>query len=161
MDPINLHAWAARWGVNPAALAELRMLCAAPIVPPAPGAQGDHEAVVQSEVRLEAARLGIRLFRNNVGALQDERGIPVRFGLANDNAHINKVLKSSDLIGWRPVTITPDMVGRVLAQFVSRECKARDWTWRGTEREQAQQAWITLVLSEGGDAAFTTGAASL
>ena len=46
-------------------------------------------AAVQAAVRLEAARMGILLFRNNVGALIDVRGIPVRYGLANESTQIN------------------------------------------------------------------------
>lgn len=30
----------------------------------------------------------------------------------------------SDLIGWRSVEITPEMVGQSIAQFVAIECKA-------------------------------------
>lgn len=113
------------------------------------------EAAVQAAVRLEYARRGYRLWRNNVGQLRDERGVPVRYGLANDSAALNQRLKSSDLIGWRPVLITPDMVGQQLAVFVSLEVKAPDWRLTpGDKRGQAQARWLDLVAADGGEARF-------
>jgi len=119
------------------------------------------ERNVQAEVRLEAGRLGIKLWRNNVGVLKDERGVPVRFGLANDSSTLNSTIKSGDLIGWKPVLITQDMVGSTIAQFVSRECKLPGWVYKGNDRERAQLAWIQLILNDGGDADFCTGVGTL
>ncbi len=119
------------------------------------------EAYAQFQVRLEAPTKGVTLWRNNVGVLTDINGRPVRFGLANDSKQLNEALKSSDLIGWRPVLITPGHVGRTLAQFVSRECKAPGWTYTGTDRERAQKAWLDLVAAAGGDSAFATGPGTL
>lgn len=130
-----------------------------PPVPPDP--RDRTEGWAQASIRLEAPRKGVRLFRNNVGVLQDKTGRPVRYGLANDSAALNKKIKSADLIGWRRVVITPAHVGTVIAQFVSREAKEPGWTFSGTEREQAQAAWAHLVLADGGDAAFATGPGSL
>lgn len=163
--PFSLTAWAIRHGVTLAALAELRTLVwnesADMLAPPAPTGPQDSEAYVQSEVRLEGARKGVRLYRNNVGVLTREDGVPVRFGLANDSAAMNERLKSPDLVGWRPVTITPEMVGRVIGQTVMRECKKRGWVYTGTDREQAQWRFISLAQNDGCDAAFTTGPGSL
>lgn len=130
------------------------------------------EQDVQSLIRLEASDKGVRLFRNNVGVLLDKRGVPVRYGLANDTAKLNNQLKSADLIGWRRVIITPDMVGRVIAQFVSRECKPGYWTPAPSPRdghapsalflhEEAQRAWARIVNEDGGDAQFATGVGTL
>lgn len=119
------------------------------------------EAAQQALVRLEASRKGLVLWRNNVGVLVDERGVPVRFGLANDSAAVNRSIKSADLVGIRPLLITPAHVGSVVGQFVSREVKAEGWRYTGTERERAQLRWAELVLSLGGDAAFATGEGSL
>lgn len=83
-----------------------------------------------------ATEMGARLFRNNVGVLEDKRGVPVRFGLHPG---------SGDLIGWAPVTITPEMVGRTVAVFVSVETKGR----RGRV-SAGQQAWAEAVASAGG-----------
>jgi len=115
------------------------------------------ESDVQNLVRLAASRAGVRLWRNNCGASLLANGSFVRWGLANDSAEMNRVIKSADLIGIRPVLITPAHVGATIGQFVSREIKAPNWIAKDTERERAQRAWATLVNSLGGDAAFTTG----
>jgi hypothetical protein len=154
--PIELRVWATRHHVSHEALAELMILTTRPATVRPSGGDGS-ETYVQSAARLEASRYGIHLWRNNVGALPNPAGVPVRFGLANDNKAINDVLKSGDLIGIRPVTITPAHVGSVIGQFVSRECKPADWRYAGTKREEAQFNWATLINSHGGDAAFLTG----
>lgn len=119
------------------------------------------EAYAQSQIRLEAAALGYRLFRNNVGVLRDERGRSVRFGLANDSRALNSSLKSSDLVGWRPHLVTQADVGSRLAVFLCREVKAPGWTFRPNDaREAAQARWLDLVNADGGDGAFATGLGS-
>jgi hypothetical protein len=158
----DLRAWAIRNHVRPEALGELYDMVGlngAHYMPEQ--ATGSSEQAVTSVVMLEASRKGVKLFRNNVGVLVDTTGRPVRFGLANTSKEVNAVLKSGDLIGWRSVTITPDMVGRRFAQFVSRETKKRDWKYIGDDHEAAQFAWVMLVLEAGGDAAFCTGEGTL
>lgn len=158
----NIYQWAARHGVTLAALNELQALFGMHGTPPAvPTIKGTSEAAVQAAVRLEAARKGVRLFRNNVGALIDSRGVPVRYGLANESKQVNEVMKSADLIGWRPVLIGPQHVGQVIGQFVSREVKAAGWHYTGGDREPAQLAWAQLVTAGGGDAAFCAGVGTL
>lgn len=116
------------------------------------------EAPIQDRARLQAAQLGWHLWRNNVGVLVDASGRPVRYGLANDSAALNKVLKSADLIGIRPVLITPDMVGSTIGQFASVECKREGWHLTpGDARGQAQDAWRKLVLQCGGYAVIHAG----
>lgn len=115
------------------------------------------ESRVQDEARLLASKMGWRLFRNNVGVLKDERGVPVRYGIANDSPAMNKRIKSSDLIGIRPVVITPDMVGSTIGQFVAREVKKAGWRYKGTEHEAAQLAFGTLIIGLGGDFRFWSG----
>lgn len=153
-------AWAVRWSIPAAAMAELQSQVFRLDPTPAPG-QGASEAAVQNAVRLEASRKGGRLFRNNVGAGYAEGGAFLRWGLANDSARVNAVMKSADLIGLRPVLIEPQHVGTVIGQFVSREIKASGWTYRGTGREIAQLNWATLVNTLGGDACFATGEGTL
>lgn len=103
------------------------------------------------------ARRGYRLFRNNSGAMTDPSGRLVRFGLGNESKALNDKLKSSDLIGWEPVLITPAMVGMVIARFVSLECKPPGWHLTpGDKRGQAQKRWIDLVVADGGEGRFVT-----
>lgn len=154
---MTLTQWAARHGISAEALAELTGI----ITDPQSAPIGQSEAAVQQLVRLEASRLGMRLFRNNVGACKDDTGRVIRYGLCNDSAQMNKAVKSSDLIGIRPVIITPDMVGHTIGQFVAREVKRPGWSYRGTDREVAQQAFGQLVLRLGGDFKFCTGEGSL
>ncbi len=153
---MNLHQWALKHHVSIEALDELRGVFRLDL--PAPAAtHGGSEAAVQVRVRLEAAKLGIRLFRNNVGVLMDETGRPVRYGLANESKAVNERIKSADLIGVRPVVITPEHVGQTFGLFVSREIKAAGWRYSGTDRELAQLAWAKMIMSCGGDACFATG----
>lgn len=115
------------------------------------------ESAISNEIRLEASQLGIRLWRNNVGATYTPAGQFIRFGLANDSAQLNKAIKSADLIGIRPILITPAHVGLTIGQFISREVKNAGWNYTGTERERAQLAWAELINSLGGNACFATG----
>lgn len=152
-----LTQWAVRHGISTEALAELTGI----VTDPQSAPTGQSEAAVQQLVRLEASRLGMRLFRNNVGACKDDTGRVIRYGLCNDSAQMNKAVKSSDLIGIRPVIITPDMIGHTIGQFVAREVKRPGWSYRGTDREVAQQAFGQLVLKLGGDFKFCTGEGTL
>lgn len=159
---MTLHTWALHWRISPAALQDLQIrLGLLTPLPPDNTPAGRSEAYVQSAVRLEASQKGMRLFRNNVGVLINEAGRPVRFGLANDSPAMNDALKSGDLIGIRRVVITQQHVGYAIGQFVSRECKPEGWQFTGSEREVAQQAWMNLVVSLGGDAAFATKVGTL
>lgn len=96
------------------------------------------ETDLQQRIRLAlGTRSDLRLFRNQVGQLPDPRtGRPVQFGLA---------CGSADLIGWRTITVTPDMVGRRLAVFTSLEVKTP--TGRLTP---AQSNWLGAVRGAGG-----------
>jgi hypothetical protein len=153
----ELHVWASLWGVSPLAVTDLMERMTAAPAPELP-LTGHSEAAVQAIIRLRMAQAGGRGWRNNVGALLDSRGVPVRYGLANDSAQVNAAIKSADVIGIKPVRIGPEHVGQVIGQFWSRECKAVGWQWRGDAHEKAQLAWAQLVLGLGGDAGFTTGA---
>jgi hypothetical protein len=122
---------------------------------------GASESNVQSRTRLAAQAKRPwpwRLWRNNRGVFTNPAGQPVRCGLANDSKVLGDRLKSGDLIGWRTVLITPDMVGRCIAQFVSVECKPENWREPppGTIDKHviAQRAWADLVNREGGYAVF-------
>jgi len=94
------------------------------------------EQSIQQEIRIACSRGQTRLFRNNTGTLRDQHGRPVQFGLCKGSA---------DLIGWRTITITPEMVGQQVAVFASIEVK----TPTGRLRSEQQQ-WLDAVQAAGG-----------
>ena len=94
------------------------------------------EQRIQQEIRLAISKGDTRVFRNNTGTLRDQHGRPVSFGLCKGSA---------DLIGWRTVTITPEMVGQQVAVFTSIEVK----TPTGRLRPEQQQ-WLEAVQAAGG-----------
>jgi len=157
----TLNQWAIRHGVSHVALADLRAMMGVDTDVATVAAKAGSEAQVQQLIRLEASRIGCRIWRNNVGACKDESGRMIRYGLCNDSAALNKKIKSHDLIGIRPVIITPAHVGQTIGQFISREVKAPGWRYAGTDREVAQLAWSNMITSLGGDARFVTGEGSL
>lgn len=113
------------------------------------------ESAGASHIRLFAAQQGIDLWRNNVGSLPDRTGRPVRYGLCNDDARLNKRVKSSDFIGITPKYITPEMVGRIVGIFTAVETKHSDWVFSLTdERAVAQLAFHDIVRNAGGLAGF-------
>ena len=89
-----------------------------------------------SEIRIAVSTMGARIFRNHTGMIKDERGRVHRFGLCKG---------SSDGIGWVPVVITPEMVGKKLAVFTAIEAKTP--TGR-TSKEQKH--FIAQVVNSGG-----------
>lgn len=157
---MTVEEWGAKWGINPAAIGDLQASVAHSAFTP-PEQVGESEAAVQTRVRLEASQKGVHLWRNNVGVAMMDDNTPVRYGLANDSKALNQRLKSSDLIGIRPVRITQDMVGTLIGQFVAREVKHAGWTYKGTPRELAQARFLNLILSIGGDARFAAGTGTL
>ena len=94
-----------------------------------------NEAYVQNKIRLAIGSGEVRLFRNNTGALMDMQGRLVKFGLCKG---------SSDLIGFKSVTITPDMVGQKIAIFSAIEVKDKGKT------TVDQKNFINIVQKAGG-----------
>jgi len=109
-----------------------------------------NESPIQKTILAEiGSRPDVRLFRNNVGLgvcgkivrrLGDEflirHGRVVKFGL-----HVG----SGDLIGWQTRTITPEMVGKKIAVFLSIETKSDTG-----EARSEQVTWRDGVISCGG-----------
>jgi len=111
------------------------------------------EAPVLKKAMLEASRLGYRLFRNNRGLFYTQDGRMVRAGLEAAGA--------SDLIGFVPITVTPDMVGKKLAVMLAVETKRPDWKKPHTKTEGEQENFIRFVNENGGVAMFLTDADDL
>lgn len=119
------------------------------------------ETSLMQKIQVKASQLGWRLFRNNIGVGWTGKPVPIkgthhvllqnaqriRFGLA---------VGSADLIGWKPIKITGDMVGQTIAQFVAREVK----TQRGYASEQ-QINFILSVNNAGGDGLIITSVENL
>jgi hypothetical protein len=94
------------------------------------------EAAYQSRMRATAARHGLYLYRNNVGACVTQDGRRINYGLCPGSA---------DCIGWKPHVVTPSDVGRTLAVFVSVEFKTK----QGRIRPE-QEKWLEIVRQSGG-----------
>lgn len=116
---------------------------------------GEIEADSYNRILARASKAGSRLFRNNTGmgwvgkllkrtrdavTLQHPR--PLHAGLCNG---------SSDLIGWTPVVVTPEMVGKTVAVFTAVEVKLHP----RSKREPEQEAFIAAVNRFGGIGFFT------
>lgn len=114
------------------------------------------EQALQVEIQVEASKRGMRLWRNNSGAVTTEDGRHIRFGLGNTSKQLNSQIKSSDLIGITPIIITQEMVGQTVGVFTSIEVKRPGWVYRGQGREVAQQAWIAMVNALGGIGKFVS-----
>lgn len=96
------------------------------------------ETNIQQKCRIEASACGARVFRNNRGLFMTLDGArKVRAGL--------EVPGSSDLIGWKSVTITPDMVGKTVAVFCAPEVKRP-----GQYPTKDQERFIGNVNAAGG-----------
>lgn len=94
------------------------------------------ESRIMREIMLAVSAAGSRIFRNNVGLFFTKDGRPVRCGLTKG---------SSDLIGWTPVTVTPDMVGSKIAVFTAIETKSKSGR---ASKEQTQ--FLKVVQESGG-----------
>lgn len=115
------------------------------------------EAAIQNEIQLALGRdERVTMFRQNVGqswAGKVERGLtgpaylnprdivirdarPLKAGLCNG---------SSDLVGWRVVEITPEMVGEKVAVFAAIEVKSA----RGRLTDQ-QRNFLERLEADGG-----------
>lgn len=103
------------------------------------------ETEILQKCRVRASKLGIVLFRNNVGALEDKNGRWVKFGLADN---------SPDLIGWKSLKVTADMVGEKIAVFVGIEVKTPEGMKpKGKKQKEhfaLQQDFVDAINNAGG-----------
>lgn len=95
------------------------------------------ESEIMTQIQIHLSRLfPMKLWRNNVGQLKNERGQYVRYGLCEG---------SSDLIGYVSLNITPDMVGKRIACFTAIEVKTD--TGKLT---LDQERFLSVVRADGG-----------
>jgi hypothetical protein len=95
-----------------------------------------NEQAIQQQIRLELGVGPVRLWRNNVGALRDERGRLVTYGLCKG---------SSDLIGLRQLRIEEQHLGLELGVFCALEVKAA-----GGRPTAEQRQFLEVIRSRGG-----------
>lgn len=103
-----------------------------------------------NDIRMAASAHGARLFRNNSGVGWVGQVISHHGGILMLNAprplHAGLCVGSSDLIGWTPVTITPEMVGRTIAVFTAVEGKSTTRQYPTAD----QYRFIDAVRAAGG-----------
>lgn len=119
------------------------------------------ESSVQQEVQIAAMEFGCTLMRNNSGACVDKDGRLVRYGLG----HISpkQQTKSSDLIGITKITITQEMVGKVIGVFTALEIKKEDWNpnKKLDEHEVKQNNFLQWISHNGGLSGFVNSVDNL
>jgi len=92
-----------------------------------------------NKILLECSHGDTRLFKNQVGVLQDKNGQFVRYGVCNPGG--------SDTIGWTKTLITPEMVGQFIAVFTAVEVKTGSAT-----ASDDQERFIAAIVESGGKA---------
>lgn len=114
------------------------------------------EHAIQNEIRLAISGKAT-IFRNNVGtgyvgdvyrpnSIQTVTVSPADVVIRNARIlHAGLCEGSSDLIGWRSLTITPEMVGQTVAVFAALEVKSK--TGRATA---GQKNFCQRVIEAGG-----------
>ena len=85
----------------------------------------------------------LAVFRNHTGRVTMNSGMSVPVGIPHWGG-------GGDHIGWEEVTITPDMVGKKFARFLSVEWKRS----KGGKRSPEQIRWANDVNQSGGRAVF-------
>lgn len=107
------------------------------------------ESNIMRAMMLACSENGATVFRHNVGLGWSGRLIshtPEKTILANARPlHAGLQRGAGDIIGWKTVTITPDMVGKQIAVFASIEAKTKSG-----KPSQEQTNWIGAVRKAGG-----------
>jgi hypothetical protein len=98
------------------------------------------EKEIKNRIQLALGRLQVVTFNNPVGFDHVRK---IHFGLCEG---------SSDLIGWVPRIVTPEMVGSRVAVFLAIETKTK----RGVVSNE-QQSFIDAVNEAGGKAFVARG----
>lgn len=113
-------------------------------------------SVTLGQIVLKAAKLGYRFWRNQVGTYKI-----AKCGCESNTMYITSGLGpgSHDLIGFKPVVITADMIGNTIAQFVSCEVKldlskAGKGNKEERKRFQQQTDWRDMINRCGGISFF-------
>lgn len=115
-----------------------------------------NETPILKTIMLKLGMLpNVRIFRNNVGmgwaGSSTKKGNLVIISNARP-LHAGLCEGSSDLIGWKTVEITPDMVGRKVAIFTALEVKKP----HGGRTSKEQMNFLSVVHEAGGIAGRVT-----
>lgn len=120
------------------------------------------ETKAKEAVLLRTGQYGARMFKNNSGVAYTDGGRPVFFGLGNEGKKKTGDLRSPDDVGWTPVTITPEMVGKTVAVFTAIDSKKAGFVvknhYNENSREYGQNKFFQLVIKAGGIAGFACNA---
>lgn len=126
------------------------------------------ESAVETHIRLDAAKLGIELWRNNVGmawhgevthlkdgSIHIRNPRPVRYGICNESKQMNEVVKSSDWLGITPEMVMPHHVGEIWGIFTALEAKPTNFKFNSSDKHLlAQKNFHDIVRKAGGRAGF-------
>lgn len=123
------------------------------------------EKIIINETLIEASKKGWRLFRNNTAKAWAGKifrsPMPISVRLDPSDVVVRNAYPidaglckgSSDLIGWKQIVITPDMVGKTIAIFTALEVK-----YGSTRTTEEQQNFIDQVNKSGGYGKIIYGA---
>lgn len=124
------------------------------------------EKNIQSQIMVALSKAGAKIFRNNVGTgwvgkserITKSKQVTVNPGdVVVRNArplHAGLCEGSCDLIGWFPVKISEEMVGKTVAVFIASEVK----TGKGRASD-SQARFISAVKQDGGRAGVARSSA--
>ena len=123
------------------------------------------EKNIQSDIMKACSQAGARVFRNNVanglvGQMKRvEKDGPVQLKVGDwvvrngRRTQFGLCVGSSDLIGWKTITVTPDMIGKKIAVFTALEVK----TSTGAATPEQMQ-FVSAVSNSGGMAGVVRSA---
>jgi len=95
----------------------------------------DHPMMFRNAVGYGIATAPKFIHRLNDGKILIDKGSPIRFGLFPG---------SSDMIGYKPTIITPDMVGQTIAIFQGVEIKTEH-----DRLSEEQRKWNRALIRDG------------
>ena len=137
---MTFDQWVQTYQIPPRAVAALYS-----IVLPMSSITSTSETATQNLIRVEAAKYGFAMWRNNSGAVTTDDGRHIRFGVGNDSKKLNEIWKSPDLIGIGPN-----------GRLVGCEVKRPNWRAPETNRDRAQLNAINQINALGGIGFFAT-----
>lgn len=111
------------------------------------------ETPVQSAIRTECSQGDTRLFRQQVGQFWTGDSVNLKDGsvLIRNPRRVTVGFEGwPDLGGWTTVTVTPEMVGQVIAVAVQVEVKRT----KGGQKRQRQKEFIAFAIARGVRAGF-------